>query len=654
MTKQSNGTGSGVARRHVLRLAGIIAVVAAVGATIVWLKVVRGSEDTTDGLATFVAKRGPLTISVLEAGAIKAKEQEVIRSEVEGRVAITFLVPEGSYVNQGDVVVELDVSTLKDKRIDQEIAVQKANAAYINAQEALNIKKSLAQSENDKAALTLKFARQDLMQYLKGQYPNDLIAARNKVNEANEVLTRAEETLRWSKRLYDEKYISETELMADRLAQIKGTNSLQISGNDLKLLEEFTRQRKTDQFTSDVNQAEMALERITAQGRASVVQAEADEKATKLEDERQMAKLKKMDDQLGKAQLRAPVSGMVVYATSARGGGFRDDRRPLAEGVEVFERQELIYLPKSASAVAEVDVHEASLQKVHAGLPAIVKVDALPGKQFMGTVSRIAPLPNPQSMWMNPDLKVYTTNIDLEGDDPALRSGMSCKAEIVVEQYADVVYIPVQSVLRVGGQPTVYVIEEGVVQERKVEIGLDNNSMIMIKSGLSEGDLVLLAPPLKAATLEPGAQGTADANDGMTRRITEKLKAAGNGTRPVVPAGPQQGPGQTAGPGAEAGQQRPGQQGFQAPSAEQMDQMRKRFEGMSPEERQKEIEKMKQRFQNMTPEEREQMRQKRGQGGMGGRRGEGSRQGQNQPDGQGPGDSQRQGDRQGQGQERTP
>ena len=644
MSKQNNGTGKGIAKRRAVRLLGALAVVAAIGATIVWLKVVRGNEDPTNGLATFIAQRGPLTISVLEAGAIKAKEQEVIRSEVEGRVAITFLVPEGSYVNQGDVVIELDVSTLRDKRIDQEIAVQNAHAAYINAQETLNIKKSLAQSDNDKAELTLKFARQDLNQYLAGQYPNDLIAAQNKVAEANEVLTRAQETLKWSQRLYEEKYISETELMADRLAKIKGSNSLTISGNDLRLLEQFTKQRKIDQFTSDVNQAEMALERTIAQGRASVVQAEATLSATKLEDERQVAKLKKMDDQLGKAQLKAPVSGMVVYATSARGGGFRDDRRPLAEGVDVFERQELIYLPKSASAVAEVDVHEASLQKVHAGLPAIVSVDALPGKKLMGTVARIAPLPNPQSMWMNPDLKVYITNIDLEGDDPALRSGMSCKAEIIVEQYADVVYVPVQSVLRVGGQPTLYVVEDGQVRERKVEIGLDNNSMVMVKSGLKEGELVLLTPPLKAATLEPGARNPADANDGMARQISEKLKAAGearsngaagNGARS------QPGPGSSMSPGEPAGQAAPGQQGFQPPSAEQMEQMRKRYESMSPEERQQEMEKMKQRLQNLSPEEREQMRQKFR--GSGGRRGEGR-----------PGEGQGEGQSRGEGRDRGP
>jgi hypothetical protein len=110
-------------------------------------------------------------------------------------------------------------------------------------------------------------------------------------------------------------------------------------------------------------------------------------------------------------------------------------------------------------------------------------------------------------MWMNPDLKVYKAEVTLDSNDVSLRSGMNCKAEIIVEQYADVVYVPVETVLRVGGKPTVYVFnEDGAVEERKVETALDNNSVIRIASGLNEGELVLLKPPLKAGAVEPGAR----------------------------------------------------------------------------------------------------------------------------------------------------
>jgi HlyD family secretion protein len=644
-----NNKVNGVSRKPV-KLVGAAVLIAAAVLVVVWLKVVRGSEDPASAMATFVAKRGPLVISVLESGAIKAKEQEVIRNEVEGRTTIVWIIPEGTRVSKGDLLLELDVSTMTDLRIDQQIKVQNADAAYINAQETLAITENQAKSDIELSELTLKFAQQDLTQYLEGQYPNLEIAAVNKVQEANEVLTRAKETLRWSETLYAEKYISETELLADRLSKTRSENSLTVAQNDLRLLQEFTKQREMDQLTSDVNQAEMALERTRRKAAANMAQAKAELSAKELEFGQQKVKLAKIEDQLGKAKRYATADGMVVYATSSRGGFGRDDRRPLADGVEVYERQELIYIPKSASSVAEVDVHEASLDKVRAGLPAVVTVDAIPGKKFVGTVARIAPLPNAQSMWMNPDLKVYTTNINLETNDPALRSGMSCKAEIIVEQYQDVVYVPVQAVLRVSGQPTVFVVDEGVVEERQVEIGLDNNSMVVIESGLSEGEIVLLTPPLKAATLGVGERvgGVADSNDPMAQRINEKLKAA-NEALPAEGVGgpPAQEPGRQMGPegpdAGAAGRRRRGQDGFQMPSGEQMQQMRQRFENMTPEERQQEMEKMKQRFENMSPEEREQMRQRFGGRG----RREGGRSGE---EGQGPGPR----DGQGQSPERNP
>ncbi len=640
MTANHTNTTNGRTGKRPYKLIGAAVLIAAVGLAVIWLKVVRGSEDPAAAMPTFVAKRGPLTISVPESGAIKAKEQEVIRNEVEGRTTLVWIIPEGSRVQQGDLLVELDVSTLTDRQIDQEIGVQNAEAAYINATETLKITKSQGQSDVDKAELTLQFAEQDLEQYQEGLYPNQLIAAENKVQEANEVLIRARQTLTWSETLYAEKYISQTELLADQLSVTKSRNSLIVSENDLDFLKTYTRQRQIDQYESDVKQAKMALDRAIAKANANNVQADAELKAKEQELARQVTKLKKIEDQLGKAKIVSPADGMVVYATSSRGGFGRDDRRPLADGVEVYERQELIYIPKSASSVAEVDVHEAFLDKVRPGLPAVVAVDAIPDKKFVGTVARISPLPNAQSMWMNPDLKVYTTNINLETNDPGLRSGMSCKAEIIIEQYEDVVYVPVQTVLKVAGQPTVFVVKDGQIEERPVEIGLDNNNMIVIKSGLNEGEIVLMTPPLKAATLEPGARlaGMADANDTTAQRISEKLKAANESPAPQEQRPPMEGPGQPEGPQAGGPRQGPqGRQGFQMPSREQIEEARKRLESMTPEEREKEIEKMKQsmqqnlspeqreqmrqRFQNMSPEEREQMRQRRGSGGR--REGEG-------------------------------
>ena len=244
-----------------------------------WLEVGRGSDEPTANLATFVAKRGPLTISVLESGTIKAREQIIIKNEVEGRTSIITLIPEGTRVKKGDLLVELDASSLEDTKIDQEIRVQNAEAAYINAKENLAVVKNQAEADIDKAKLTLDFAKQDLNQYKEGQYPNQLAAAKNDITLAEEELTRAQETLQWSQKLFKEKYISQTELQADQLTRSRATVKVELTKNDLKLLETFTYGRQIAQFESDVRQAEMALERTTRKAKADIVQAEADLKA---------------------------------------------------------------------------------------------------------------------------------------------------------------------------------------------------------------------------------------------------------------------------------------------------------------------------------------------------------------------------------------
>ena len=329
------------------------------------------------------------------------------------------------------------------------------------------------------------------------------------------------------------------------------------------------------QLQSDVKQADMALERTKRKAVADVKQAEANLKAKESEHNRQQSKLEKIEEQIGKTRIYAPADGLVIYATSAQRGHWRSSTEPLDEGQEVRERQELIYLPTGTSVKAEVVVHESSLKKVRRGLPAVIKVDALPGKSFVGTVASIAPLPDAQSMWMNPDLKVYNTEIYLDGNDGDLRTGMSCKAEIIVEQYDDAIYVPVQAVLRVAGETTVFLADGNNYVARPVEIGLDNNRMVRIVSGLEPGELVLLTPPLKSAAVQPGieqvssnASDVSENSDDIDKTVNERLK------------------------------------NMSPPDQEQRPEKK---EELSPEDRQK----MRERFQNMSPEDREKLRPRR-------------------------------------------
>ena len=560
-----------------LLVAVVVIILIAIGLT----KLVSSKDDEADtgSIATFTVTRGPLRISVTESGTIKAREQVILKSEVEGRTSILTLVPEGTHVKKGDLLIELDASGLLDSRIDQEIRVQNTEASFISAEENFAVVENQAQSDLDKAELSLDFARQDLKQYLEGEYPKQTKEAEARITLAREEVARAVEKLKWSQKLFDEKYISNTELQADELAKTRKNLDLDLAKADLDLLNDFTYQRTVKQLESDAKQAEMALERTKRKAKADVKQAEANLKAKESEYNRQQSKLKKIEEQIAKTKIYAPADGLAIYATSAQRGHWRSSTEPLDEGQDVRERQELIYLPTGTSVKVEVAVHEASLKKVKLGLPAIITVDALPGKSFFGTVASIAPLPDAQSMWMNPDLKVYNTEIYLDGNDGALRTGMSCKTQIIVEQYEDAIYVPIQAVLRIGGETTVFVMNGKKHEPRKVEIGLDNNRMVRIISGLEQGEVVLLTPPLKSAEVKPHSGSmTPETNSSDTDSDTIDSKASERLKNGVSP-----------------------------PEQQEKEEEKKGRPQLTPEQRKQ----MQERFKNMSPEEREKMRQQR-------------------------------------------
>jgi HlyD family secretion protein len=482
-------------KKVILNVMAVLAVIL----TAVWVERSRAGSGESN-MPTSQVNRGPLTISVVESGTIRSLEQIIIKNEVEGQTSIIYLIPEGTQVKKGDLLVELDASSLEDSKLDQDILVQNAEAADINATENLAVVENQAKSDIDLAQLTMTFAKQDLEKYLKGEYPNELQKAEADITLAKEELARASETLKWSQRLNEEKYLSDTERQADELNWRKKTLDLELAKNNLHLLTNYTYQRRQAQLTSDVKQAEMALERTTRKGNANLVQAKADSRAKTAEFNRQKDRLQKIIDQISKTKIYAPTNGLVIYATSAQSGGFRHNVTPLEEGQDVHERQELIYLPTANSRKAEITIHESNLKKVHSGMPAMLTVDAIPGMKFFGKVAQIAPLPDARSMWMNPDLKVYPTEIHLDTLDDSLRSGMSCKVEIIVAQHQDAIYVPVQAVLRVNGNPTVFIKEGNKFVPRTIRTGLDNNIMIHVLEGIAEGETVLMTPPLHAGS----------------------------------------------------------------------------------------------------------------------------------------------------------
>lgn len=502
-------------RKKIIFLFFVVAIIAGV------VVYTRGDKDNAlDKVILHKVTKGPLVINVSEAGSIKPQEQIIIKSEVEGRRSIIYLIKEGTYVRKGDLLVELDVSELETKRADQEIVVENAEAGKLVKADDLVVAQNQAKADVELAELKVRFAKEDLQKYIEGEYPNNLSEAEGKIKLAEEELERAKDKMEWSKKLYDEKYLSETEMRGDELAWKRSELNLQTAKGNLELLKNYTYKRQVAQLESDLSQAEMSLERTKRKASASVNSAEATLRAKELEYTRQLERLKHYEKQIGNAKIYAPMDGLVIYATSANNRW--GNKTPLAEGTEVWERNELIYLPTASSFQAEVEVHESNLKKIVPGQKARIRVDAYKSKIFYGVVSYVSPLPDAQKMWQNPDLKVYRTIIKLAEGGDVLKSGMNCVADIIVDQFEETISIPIQCLVKEKGKSVVYVVDsEGKQERRVVEVGQDNNRFIQIKSGLKEGEMVMENPPLSNSESDETKKVVED--DDSTKELKEKI-----------------------------------------------------------------------------------------------------------------------------------
>ena len=568
-TTANNASASRAGRRMLwVTIAILVAGVLAAMAYLIWS---RGKESHSL-TPIFVAKRGPLTINVRESGTISNRDLVILKNEVEGRTTILWLIEEGAEVNEGDILVKLDASSLEDQKTQQQITVDNAEASFVRARESLAVTQSQGESDVAKADLARRFADLDLKKYLQGEYPEQIQQSEADITIAREELQRAEDKLAWSRQLEKEGYLTQTELLADELAVKRSQLNLELAETKLRLLKDFTHQRELAQLTSDVEQTEKALDRARRKAKADDVQAEAELKARQAELEQQKGKLQKNIEQIDKCTIRASASGRAVYSTTGGGHG-RRSAQPLEERQEVYQGQPLIYLPTTTSMMAEIKIHESSLRKVHVGMPVNVTVDALPEETFTGTIGKIALFPDGLSRWMNPDLTVYVTEIYLDSNGSALRVGMRCQADIIVEEYDDALYVPVQSVVRVKDQPVVYIQTPDGPEMREVEVGLDNNRMIHIISGVTAGEKVLLAPPL-APSAKPDDQPEGDEAD-------DKGPAEEAPTTKPADEAPKVGP-------ADSGKMTP-------------DERRKAFEGLSPAQ-QEEIRKRRQQQGGRPPD----------------------------------------------------
>ncbi|MEL7336556.1 MAG: efflux RND transporter periplasmic adaptor subunit, partial [Planctomycetota bacterium] len=416
------------------------------------------SIDTSD-LITQTVSSGSFDHIVLEQGEIESSSNiEVVcevKSQGSGGTSILWVIDEGTKVQEGDKLVELDSSQLEQALNEDKIRVIAAEA---------NVATAKAQVEQ------AKIARQE---YLEGVYMTEERAILSEKLIAEQELGKAQLALESSQRLVAKGLIKSLQLDADRFAVANARNQLEAAEGRLRVLQNLTRKKMLVQFDSDIE---------AAQAQLSAYESELLE---------QQSKMDETEEQIANCLILAPASGVVVHANrfSSRGG---NAEFVVEAGANVRERQALIQLPDPSKMQVNCKINESRITLMREGMPVKISVDAIPGLVLKGRISKVNRYAEPGS-WFNSSTKEYAVFVDIIDPPETIRTGMTAEVQIFVEQLEDATQMPIQGLYE-HGSSMYALVQEGpqAFRTAEIKIGATNDTMATIEEGVEEGETVVL------------------------------------------------------------------------------------------------------------------------------------------------------------------
>ena len=431
----------------------IVAVAILAVASILLAGTLAPEEDSK--MLTHVVANGDLLVTVTEDGNLESAVNKEYKCEIEGGSTILFIVEDGKNVKKGEIVVELDSSTIDLNIRAQRILYEKAVATHIQAKE------------------TFEAARVAFDEYEMGLFVQALETADANITIAKAALNSAVLNREFGKRMFRKGYIPKLDLQAREEMVKRAELDLKVAGTARKTLVDYTKAKTLAELRAARDSAKALVT-------AETVSLEAEE-----------ARLNLYKAQLKKSVIRAGTDGMVVYANEQ--SRHSNQAIQIEEGTPVRERQNILRVPDLSQMQVKVMVHESKIDQLRLGMPARIRIQ---GDEYQGTVIKMANQAE-QSSWFSPDVKQYATTVKINGQPEGLKPGMTAEVSILVDHVRDSLTIPVAAVVEQRGNFVCWVKSsespEGA-ERRPLVLGLSDDKFIVVKDGVADGEEVLLNP----------------------------------------------------------------------------------------------------------------------------------------------------------------
>lgn len=184
------------------------------------------------------------------------------------------------------------------------------------------------------------------------------------------------------------------------------------------------------------------------------------------------ARLDELSVTLADTNILSPVDGFV-------------GRRMLDPGAFAGVNTPILSVVNIGTVRMVANLVEKDFRRVQAGAAAQVDVDAFPGEQFRGHVSRVAPI-------FDPATRTATMEIEVPNPGFRLKPGMYARVRLLAERKTDALTVARAAVVDVQGRRGVYVVEDdGIARFHEVQTGLSDATRIEITGGVAEGTSVV-------------------------------------------------------------------------------------------------------------------------------------------------------------------
>lgn len=176
---------------------------------------------------------------------------------------------------------------------------------------------------------------------------------------------------------------------------------------------------------------------------------------------------------LAKLEIRAPFSGVIV------------DLPHYTSSQWVEANTEVATLMDYSRLYSELTLPGKEMDRIQQNQNVVVSNYSQEKQKLEGKVTQISPALDPIS-------RMFKVKIEASNPDLLLKPGMFVRADIVVQEKADVIVIPKDIILDRRGRKTVYVVQRGIALERRLELGIETRDAVEVTQGLNPDDSLII------------------------------------------------------------------------------------------------------------------------------------------------------------------